>query len=69
MLNAMESISSGVTRLTSVCGISDAVYAQVGMVADLQMKVGGLVFDSAAQQIVDTLCHMGRNSLRSSHRS
>ena len=53
MLNAMFSMSSGLTRRLSVSGIEDAVHAQVGIVADLQMQVGSLLFDRTAQQIVN----------------
>ena len=54
MLNAIESISSGLTR--GVLGLrdQDAVDAQVGMVADFQVQVGGLLVDGAVQQIVNT---------------
>ena len=53
MLNAMESISSGVMRGTSVSGRQQAVDAQIGVVADFQVQVGRFVFDGATQQIVD----------------
>ena len=64
MLNAMESISSGVTRGTSVSALSKPSMRRVGMVADLQMQVGRLGFDGAAQKIVNVDGHselpMGR---------
>ena len=33
--------------------VQHAVHAQIGVVADLQVQVGGLLFDRAAQQFVD----------------
>ena len=57
MLNAMESISSGVMRGTSVSGAQQAVDAQIGVVADLQVQVGGFGFNGAAQQIVNIEGH------------
>ena len=38
--------------------VQHAVHAQIGMVADLQVQVGGLLFDRAAQQIVNADSHM-----------
>ena len=57
MLKAIESISSGVMRGTSVSAFSRPSTRSVGMVADLQVQVGGPVFDGAAQKIVNVDGH------------
>ena len=57
MLNAMDSISSGLTRGDVGLRDQDAVDAQIGVVADFQVQVGGLLFDGAAQQIVNIQGH------------
>ncbi|HVH70665.1 MAG TPA: hypothetical protein VNB49_06090, partial [Candidatus Dormibacteraeota bacterium] len=38
-----------------------SVYAQIGMVADLEVQVGRLVFDGSAQQIVNASGHRCMN--------
>ena len=53
MLKAIDSISSGVMRGTSVRALQQAVDAKIGVVADLQVQVGRPGFDGAAQQIVN----------------
>jgi hypothetical protein len=35
-------------------GVEKAIDAEVGVIADFEVQVGGFVFDRAAQEIVDT---------------
>jgi hypothetical protein len=56
MLKAMESISSGVTRGTSASG-QQTVHAQIRVIADFQVQVGGFVFHRAAEEIVNAYGH------------
>ena len=57
MLNAMESISSGVMRGDVGEAAQKAVDAQIGMIADLEMQVGRPGFNGAAQEIVNIYGH------------
>ena len=41
--------------------IQNTVYAQVWVIADFEMKVRRSIFDSTAQQIVDTECHFRKS--------
>ena len=57
MLKAMDSISSGVMRGTSLEAVEQPVDAKIGVVADLQVQVGGPAVDGAAQKIVNVDGH------------
>ena len=57
MLNAMREHLFGRDARHVGLRVQHAVDAQIGVVADFQVQVGGLAFDRAAQQIVNVQCH------------
>ncbi len=53
MLKAMFSMSSALMRGWSVSGVEIAIDAQVRIVPDLQVQVGGAALHGDAQQVVN----------------